>query len=608
MRIKHLLFTIPLIYSSAHAENGASWNDNFKCIGSTSCPTGLVGGIDFVVEMPMSDFNTKCPAFRNEAMKLLANGKSSRDEVFHPAYIEMMYASIPHHRLQGITYDSQYRDFINNTKIEFSNSCSTPAGASSTPPKVDEVRGNTTIIPDEPLTAGSVCKSTISYSKTVLGCGTKEQGCTVQLWDGRTLIYEEKNAHSFRSVIYNGNKIIPSQQKIPDYWYSDFKMTAIAFGGAGIPSDLHPDQNPNIKICGTVAPTLIIPPIPPLTPNKPRAELCPEGHTGKIQYKWEIYYTDDTYQTTYTDGTPATVTQKTPHQREVLDFNSCKLIPTQTTQERPDVQEESCDSYFGVAPGTYTGMVQKYGTYKSVYDSALKTTTMAFVIDSIDTTSCISQFTNTGLETSTMPCPAGQTGSIELYRYKAENTLGQVIYPYGEQMIVGSNSCAGVQADTVIQQDATPPSGLLGNISITSSDLKDNERFSKYLSELSGNGWSSTQTHKLIIEIDDLQTGTFSASKIGSAISKFQTTVGSENSEIEIKLPRSIDQFVGMGGITREAVQNKSISMKSVSFDGYDARVTYWELGKGSISKPQEKEAKINIIPKGMSLKRISGE
>lgn len=371
---------------------------------------------------------------------------------------------------------------------------------------------------------------------------------------------------------------------------------------------LFPDGNGAYGGMCVIEPKMIIPPIPPLTPNRPRAEKCPVGYTGKIQYKWEVYYTDDVYQTTYTDGTPATVTQKTPHQREVLDFNSCKLIPTQTTQERPDVQEESCDSYFGVAPGTYTGMVQKYGTYKSVYDSNSKTTTTTFVVESVDSTSCVSQFTNTGLETSTMPCPAGQTGSIELYRYKAENTLGQVIYPYGEQMIVGSNSCAGVQADTVIEQDAIPPSGLLGNISITSSDLKDSERFSKYLGELSGSGWSSNQTHKLIIEIDDLHTGTFSASKIGSAISKFQTTVGAENSEIEIKLPRSIDQFVGVGGITREAVQNKSISMKSVSFDGYDARVTYWELGNGSISKPQEKEAKINIIPKGMSLKRISGE
>lgn len=376
-----------------------------------------------------------------------------------------------------------------------------------------------------------------------------------------------------------------------------------------------PAEQPPVTQPPVVEPPVVTPPATVIPPTVPQVNvpanydsLCNEGYTGKIRHVFSIYYTMETYNTVMSDGTPTTAQASTPHVSESI-INECKIISTTTTKTEQGVQEQTCDSYNGAAPGTYYGTVYKYVTYTSTYSEITKSTSTSFVVNTNDVRECIPQFTDTSMERRVRSCPAGQIGEIQEYIYKAVNTRGETVYPYGTDWLLTSNSCANTQTDTALSDDtAAPPSGLLSNVSITSSDLRASDRFSKYLTELSGSGWNSSQKQKLIIEVDDLHTGSFSAAKLGSAISKFQKVVGFENAEVEIKLPRTIDKFVGASGITQQAVQNKSISMKSVKFDGHDAEVTYWEIGNGSLSTPQEKTAKVNIIPKGMGLKNISNE
>lgn len=364
------------------------------------------------------------------------------------------------------------------------------------------------------------------------------------------------------------------------------------------------------------APVPVPPPLTVIPPTVPKVSvpanydsLCNEGYTGKIRHVFSIYYTMETYNTVMSDGTPTTAQASTPHVSESIT-NGCEIIKTTTTKTEQGSKVQTCDSYYGAASGTYSGLAYIIGTYTSTYDQNSKQTSTSFATNNNDDiSSCKPQFTDTSMERRLRPCPAGQVGEIQEYIYKAVNTRGETVYPYGKDWLLTSNSCADTQTDTALADDtAAAPNGLLSNVSITSSDLRMNDRFSNYLGALSGSGWKSSQKQKLVIEVDDLHTGSFNAAKLGLAISKFQTVVGSENAEVEIKLPRTIDKFVGASGITQQAVQNKSISMKSVKFDGYDAEVTYWEIGNGSISKLQEKSVKINIVPKGIGLKNISGE
>ena len=290
-----------------------------------------------------------------------------------------------------------------------------------------------------------------------------------------------------------------------------------------------------------------------------------------------------------------------------MSSSNCKAIPTKTTETKDGVQEETCDSYYGVAQGTYSGTVYKHGTYTTTYSSTAKATDTKFHFEStnVDSESCIAQITDVIQETDELACPAGQTGSIQRYKIKATNSQGQISYPYGNQWVV-SNNCASIQVDNqpTVKAD-TAPDGLLSNISVTSSSLQNGEAFSNYLNSLSASNWATSERHKLIVTIDDLSSGKYSASKVGAIISKFQSVVGAGNSDIEIALPRTIDKYTGNGDITAKAVKDKTVMMKDVSFEGGDVILTYMQLSKKTIEKPQSKEIVINVIPKNLSFKGI---
>lgn len=330
------------------------------------------------------------------------------------------------------------------------------------------------------------------------------------------------------------------------------------------------------------------------TKTESKNVACAVGETGSIQQK-------QTYEV-WSDAT------KRNYSGWVNVSSTCKPIPSETIETKDGVQEESCDSYYGVAQGTYSGTVYKHGTYTTTYSATVKATDTKFHFEStnVDSESCVAQITDVIQETNELACPSGQTGSIQRYRVKATNSQGLEIFPYGEQWIVSNNNCASTQTDTQpIANAGAAPDGLLSNISVTSSSLQNGEAFSNYLNSLSASNWATSERHKLIVTIDDLSSGKYSASKVGAVISKFQSVVGAGNSDIEIALPRTIDKYTGNGDITAKAVKDKTVMMKDVSFEGGDVILTYMQLGKKTIEKPQLKEIVINVIPKNISLNGV---
>lgn len=330
------------------------------------------------------------------------------------------------------------------------------------------------------------------------------------------------------------------------------------------------------------------------TQTEIKSIACEVGEIGSIQQK-------QTYEV-WSDGT------KINYSGWVNVSSTCKPIPSETIETKDGVQEESCDSYYGVAQGTYSGTVYKHGTYTTTYSATVKATDtkFQFEITNVDYESCVAQITDVIQETNELACPSGQTGSIQRYRVKATNSQGLEIFPYGEAWIVSNNNCASIQIDSQPMPNAdTIPDGLLSNISVTSSSLQNGEAFSNYLNSLSASNWATSERHKLIVTIDDLSSGKYSASKVGAVISKFQSVVGAGNSDIEIALPRTIDKYTGNGDITAKAVKDKTVMMKDVSFEGGDVILTYMQLGKKTIEKPQLKEIVINVIPKNLSLKGV---
>lgn len=294
----------------------------------------------------------------------------------------------------------------------------------------------------------------------------------------------------------------------------------------------------------------------------------------------------------------------------VTTINTCKAIPEQTLETKDGSEEVSCDSYYGVPAGSYSGSVYKYGEYVSIYDAGTMTTNTVFNVKSIDVTSCASEISELSTEYKTEDCLEGRSGSIKYYRYKAINSKFETIYPYGDWAVL-ENSCIsqGSQDDDTPITSGDKSTGLLENLYFTSSDIIKNGALSSYLKTLSAGNWSATEKHKLTINIDDLSSGKYNATNISGAISKFQSTVGVGNAEVKLILPRSLDRLVGNGDITSAAVSNKSIVLKNIQLNGVNAVITYLDLKTGSsIEMPKEKVATVNILGNGLDISKISAQ
>lgn len=289
---------------------------------------------------------------------------------------------------------------------------------------------------------------------------------------------------------------------------------------------------------------------------------------------------------------------------------TCVAIPTQTVETKEGVEEVTCDSYYGATEGSYSGSVYKYGDYVTIYDAGTMTTNTIFSIKSIDTTSCTAEIEGLSTEYMNGDCPVGQTGLIQYYRYKAINGKSEVVYPYGSAWVTLSNTCSAMDLDKVeggkVQDEKI---SLLSNIYFTSTDIIKNDALTSYLKNLADKGWATTDKHKLTINIDDLSSGKYNATKISNAIVQFQSVVGLNNSDVDLVLPHAMDKLMGDGGVTTARTSSKSIILKSIELVGNDAVVKYLDISSGnSNSMPIEKQFKIPVLTSVVSLQGVNAK
>ncbi|OOV90601.1 hypothetical protein MF4836_30360 [Pseudomonas sp. MF4836] len=147
---------------------------------------------------------------------------------------------------------------------------------------------------------------------------------------------------------------------------------------------------------------------------------------------------------------------------------------------------------------------------------------------------------------------------------------------------------------------------LLGNIYFTSTDIIKSDALTSYLNTIADKGWSATEKHKLTVNIEDLSSGKYNATKISNAIAKFQSVVGANNADVNLVLPHAIEKLMGDGGVTTARTSSKSIILKNIELVGNDAIVKYLDISGNSNSMPVEKQFKIPVLTSAVSLQRVS--
>ncbi|HDS1731049.1 hypothetical protein [Pseudomonas putida] len=551
--LKSLLsLSLILLLPNANADGGSGSNASATCSGVAACPAGQAGSVSFTYRIQFYD-KGRCPGITDEVQNRFQQGQSNEDVMYY-LHKATHYAGTQNINISRNCIDAGPTYQSTQTETQNLQCPATQPGGVWTQSRTYELWSDGSH--RNPSAWADVIKTCVA-APVGRGTDTQSLNCPASAPKG---IWTQTRTYDLWS---DGTKTNFSP------WVDSAKTCA-----AGIQS----------------------------RETESRTVSCAIGEIGSIQQK-------QTYEI-WTDGS------KKNYSGWVVSSKNCKAVPTTTTQTREGVQEETCDSYNEVPAGTFSGTVYKYGTYITTYSETTKQTDTKFKLRSLDFTSCVYQFDEIITETQELQCPAGQSGSIQQYRIRVKTTSGALIYPdrlapdgvnkiSGKTWITSNNSCATTQKEIQNSNIETPPEGLLSNISVTSSSLQGGEVFSNYLNSLSASSWATNERHKLIVNIDDLSSGKYSASKIGAVVSKFQSVVGARNADIEIALPRTIDKYVGNGEITAQAVKEKTVLMKDVYFEGGDVRLTYMQLGKKTIEKPQSKEVVINVIPKNLGIRGV---
>lgn len=333
----------------------------------------------------------------------------------------------------------------------------------------------------------------------------------------------------------------------------------------------------------------------PLTANPTqRRELCSEGYTGQITYHWVVYYTNDSYSALDGEGKPISYVLSTPHQQELLLSNTCTLVPSRGVATVPGHESMTCDKYYNVVKGTYLGDVVRYGNYVSSYDSSQKQTSTVFDVTSIDVTQCVADPEKTySTESIYAACDAGQTGQITKSRTVATAPNGAKTYPFGADYAVASNTCAGTSADSAPAEIVVAAkTSLIENLSLISSMLSDSSYAAKIVDMLNAQTIKAGETHRLNLVVNDLSVGKYNATNVTNVVRAFKETVGS-GAEFRITLPRSVDKYVGNGGIQ----SGKGYSLTGSELSGNQLTVKYMDsIGKKTLAMPVEKAIDIQLF------------
>ncbi|EPL0756809.1 hypothetical protein L4P42_006944, partial [Pseudomonas aeruginosa] len=329
MKISKLLYPLSLLIliTQAHADGGSGSNSSATCSDSVVCPTGQAGSISFKYRLQYYD-RGKCPSITNEVKNRLQQNQSDEDIMYY------IGKATGYHGSQNITIN---RNCVNagpvyqSTQIETQNlqcPASQPGGVWAQSRTYELWSDGSHRNPSAWSDVTKTCAA------TPVGRGTEAQSLTCPASQPKG-IWTQTRTFDLWS---DGNKTNFSP------WVDSAKTCA-----AGIQS----------------------------TQTESRVVSCAIGEIGSVKET-------QTYEV-WTDGT------KRNYSGWKVSSSNCKAIPTKTTETKDGVQEETCDSYYGVAQGTYSGTVYKHGTYTTTYSSTAKATDTKFHFEStnVDSESCV---------------------------------------------------------------------------------------------------------------------------------------------------------------------------------------------------------------------------
>lgn len=328
-----------------------------------------------------------------------------------------------------------------------------------------------------------------------------------------------------------------------------------------------------------------------------RVEACPEGYIGKKTYKWITQYKDVVYNTVDTEGNPITYTLTTPYLVEVLDTNTCTLVPTtQTSVVNDSSQSVSCDSFFGVPSGTYNGVVIIYGKNITTYSSATKTTSTVFTPSSNNDVSGCSA-SSSSVEYRDGVCDTGQTGTQVEYSYV---TTVNGVKNYSKWSVFSSTCKVPEQA--VVPDDEKENkkvASVISNMSVTSTALINKNDYNTFLQTIKNSSWAANEEHTLNIVIDDVSKNVYNPTKLTNAVNSFKDAVGSTYGKVQItSIPKDLSKYKGYAGLSDTT--NKAF--KSATVDSNNVIVLeYLDFSqKDSNGLPQKETVNIPIFTSSM--------
>lgn len=262
----------------------------------------------------------------------------------------------------------------------------------------------------------------------------------------------------------------------------------------------------------------------PVDDYKSETVTCGEAQVGHVTYAYTRHYeiNNATGETRNDTGWLQSVQE-----------NTCKDLEDALLEEKEISHEEACPN--GQA-GTViiTGKTVTHGLSGSKF------------IETSRTENCVADIGTFDRETKTEACPAGQTGSVELYRIKATKTDGSTIYPYGEDYVQSENTCvsAAVQPDSTTG-GAVAAKGLLSNQTIKASDTASIDRLISYLDVVTDVDRSID--YKLNVVLDSFSNANIA--KLETVSARWKQVSGGK--VILSDAPHFAVAYVGFGGITQ---------------------------------------------------------
>lgn len=261
--------------------------------------------------------------------------------------------------------------------------------------------------------------------------------------------------------------------------------------------------------------------------------------------------------------------------------NTCKPTGPVTVEIKPGTQTVSCDNYYGVQQGTYSGNVTKTGDNLTIFDPVSGSTNTTFQAKTEDTTSCVKEITTTSKEFIEEECPAGFIGKITKYLVKAENASGTV-YPYGTTPILESNTCTAVSISDEINAPSTEhlQDSVLSNLSFTTTSISKSDLTIDQLNKIDTSKLEG-KAYIMNVSADNLSAGAFDSTKISNLVKTFKTKLGTQSTSVKLtSAPVTLDKYIGQDGLTQSRIAKEKLALSGTSIDKGTVTVKYVSLAK----------------------------